>query len=198
MVEGGYLAVQLALSYPTQIRAVIGAYPMLDLKAKFYTEPYHKPIIRVPNVSNDVIEEHLASLKALRFPSTVTAADAPERLKLAFSIFQNGRLLEFLGSENPDLFPMERIRRLAAMKRLELPPLFIFHGEEDSAVPAEGSKRFISLLHQQGHAGQMKLHIQDGDHGFDFDATLQTGWLRDGLEMISKAWVGCENDIPHT
>ncbi|GLB07882.1 hypothetical protein AtubIFM57258_003250 [Aspergillus tubingensis] len=194
---GGYLAMQLALTYPSEIRAVIGAYPILDPKARFYTETYQKPILRVPNMPNDIIEQHLASMRASQPGRIVTAAESPERLKLAFAVFQNGRLLEFLGSQNPELFPIERVERLAAVGRLKLPPLFIFHGEQDSAVPAAGTRRFAELLHEKGNAGQVNMYIQDGDHGFDFDATLQTPWLRNGLEMISKAWMGSNHSTLH-
>ncbi|OJJ01284.1 hypothetical protein ASPVEDRAFT_82808 [Aspergillus versicolor CBS 583.65] len=195
--KGGYLAMQLALSYPSHIRALIGAYPILDLKSPFYTEAYAKPIIGVPNVPSDIIETHLAALRGSRSPSIVTAADPPERLRLAFSIFQNGRLLEFLGAgdgdgEDPRFFPLERVERLAALGRLDLPPLFLFHGKQDSAVPAEGTTKFASLLQRVEHI----VYIQDGDHGFDYNATLETGWLKDGLGMISKAWVG-NDSISH-
>lgn len=192
---------QLALSYPSHIRAVIGAYPILDLKSRFYTEAYSKPIIGVPNVSSDIIEKHLAALRDSRSPSIVTAADSPERLRLAFSIFQYGRLFEFLrpadGGGDPRFFPMDRVERLAVLGRLELPPLFLFHGEQDSAVPAEGTRKFASLLQGLGHKGDVKVYIQDGDHGFDYNATLETGWLKDGLGMISKAWIGCNDNISH-
>lgn len=193
---------QLALSYPSQIRAVIGAYPILDLKSRFYTESYPKPIIGVPNVSSDLIEKHLAAMRDSPSPSIVTAADPPERLRLAFSIFQNGRLFDFLGAgagdgEDPRFFPMDRVERLAAVGRLELPPLFLFHGEQDSAVPTEGTRKFASFLRKNGHKGEVKVYIQDGDHGFDYNATLETGWLKDGLGMISKAWAGFHDGTPH-
>lgn len=201
-VKGGYLAMQLALSYPSHICAVIGAYPILDLKSRFYTEAYPKPIIGVPNLSNDIIEKHLAALRDSRFsPSIVTAADPPERLRLAFSIFQNGRLFEFLrpgdGDGDPRFFPMDRVKHLAVVGRLELPPLFLFHGKQDSAVPAEGTTKFASLLQGLGHKGDVKVYVQDGDHGFDYNATVETGWLKDGLRMISNAWMGCSECIPH-
>ncbi|KAH8431064.1 alpha/beta hydrolase [Aspergillus melleus] len=43
---GGYLATQIAISYPSQIRALIAAYPMLDLESTFYTKAFSKPIQR--------------------------------------------------------------------------------------------------------------------------------------------------------
>lgn len=157
---------------------------MLDLKTPFYTTAYSKPIVGVPNLPSSVVEEHLSTSQTVP-----TEADPPTRLELAFSIVQNGRFLDYLGRDNPDLFPMERIENLSlASGRLELPPLFIFHGEQDSAVPAEGSRKFVSLLRERFPNARVRLHIQDGDHGFDADATLETPWLKEGLSFISSNW----------
>jgi acetyl esterase/lipase len=184
---GGYLAIQLALSHPRHIQGVVAAYPMLDLKAPFYTECYSKPIVQVPNLPNSLIDEHLAS--QAKVPTVhVTAADPPDRLELAFAIVQNGRLLEFLGNKSSDLFPLERLKKLAASNQLSLPPFFIFHGKQDSAVPVDGSRRFASLLQETVPDVNVRLYIQDGDHGFDADATMETLWLREGLAMISRKW----------
>lgn len=152
------------------VQSVVAAYPMLDLKSPFYTEVYSKPIVGVPNIPNSVIEENLDSVRFGRRPAVVTAADPPERLELAFSIVQNGRFLEFFGAHNSDLFPMERIETFTVAETAELPPFFIFHGEQDSAVPAEGSRRFVSLLRERFPDNKNQLYIQSGDHGFDVDA----------------------------
>ncbi|KAF3402193.1 hypothetical protein DPV78_004645 [Talaromyces pinophilus] len=190
---GGYLAIQLALSHPGHIQGVVAAYPMLDLKAPFYTERYSKPIVQVPNLPNTLIDEYFATSRVKEVPTVhVTAADPPDRLELAFAIVQNGRLLEFLGNKSPDLFPLERVRKLAAASNEQLsslPPFFIFHGEQDSAVPVDGSRRFASLLQETLPDVNVRLYIQDGDHGFDEDATMETPWLREGLAMISRRWI---------
>ncbi|KAK4866873.1 hypothetical protein LT330_008036 [Penicillium expansum] len=185
---GGYLAIQLALSHPSEIRAVIGAYPVLDVKSRFYTEAYSKPILGVPNLPNEIIEEHISAMRCAPSPTVVTAANPPDRLKLAFSVFQNGRLLEFLGSEDY-LFPLTRVESLASTGNLKLPPTFIFHGKQDSAVPFEGSQRFYDLVRERAPDAIIKFHGGDGDHGFDFATTLETDWMKDGLEIISTAWL---------
>lgn len=190
---GGYLAIQFALSHPGHIQGVVAAYPMLDLKAPFYTERYSKPIVQVPNLPNTLIDEHLATSRAKEVPTVhVTAANPPDRLELAFAIVQNGRLLEFLGNKSPDLFPLERVKKLAAASNEQLsslPSFFIFHGKQDSAVPVDGSRRFASLLQETVPDAKLRLYIQDGDHGFDKDATMETPWLREGLAMISRRWI---------
>lgn len=127
----------------------------------------------------------------------ITEADPPNRLELAFSIVQNGRLLDYLG-DNPYLFPMKRIENLSsASGSLDLPPFFIFHGENDSAVPAEGSRKFVSLLRHRFPDARVRLYIQDGDHGFDADATLETPWLEEGLGLISSNWLTSTPGLSH-
>lgn len=158
------------------------------MKSKFYTEAYSKPILGVPNFPNEIVEQHISAMRTAASSTVVTAANPPDRLKLAFSIFQNGRLLEFLGSDDY-LVPMNRIENLASSGSLKLPPTFIFHGKQDSAVPFEGSERFFNLVREKAPDAIIKFHGQDGDHGFDFATTLETDWLKEGLETISKAWL---------
>ncbi|KAK9851972.1 CAZyme family CE10 [Penicillium brevicompactum] len=188
--KGGYLAMHLALSYPSEIRAIVGAYPILDVESRFYTEAYPKPIIGVPNIPVEVLEAHLSNMRTTHSPTVVTAADPPDRLELAFSVFQNGRFVELLGADNVDLFPMKRVKALAAAGRLRLPPTFIFHGRQDSAVPCEGSQRFVDLVREKLPDASINFHVLDGDHGVDFEATLATDWLHQGLSMITSAWDG--------
>lgn len=163
---------------------------MLDLKSPFYTEAFSKPIVGVPNFPNQLIDDHMGALARGEGPEMPTAANPPGRLDLAFAIIQNGRFLQFCGIENPNLFPMDRLRIMCPSLLAQLPPMFIFHGEQDSAVPVEGSRKFIALVHDKVKDPKIHLHVQEGDHGFDVDATLDTPWLRDGLVMISEAWSG--------
>ena len=190
-LTGGYLAMQLALSHPSEIHALITAYPMLDLRSRFYTECYSKPIVGVPNMPNKMVDDHLS--KWISSPADkkayISAADPPNRLDLAFAIIQNGRFLESFGQDRT-LFPIERIENLAAIGApIELPPTFLFHGKQDSAVPVDGSSRFVELLQFKAPDTKICLYCQDGDHGFDADATLDTLWLKEGLGTITKAWL---------
>lgn len=189
---GGYLAIQLAITHPSKIRGVIAAYPMVDLRSKFYTETYSKPIVGVPNVPVSLLYDHLAMIATGQKSQTawITAADPPDRLELAFSTVQNGKFLDVFGSKDRELFPIERLQDLISTgENVPLPPMFIFHGEQDSAVPVDGSKKFVRLLREKLPHARIMFYTQDGDHGFDADATLETPWLRDGLERISKMWL---------
>lgn len=196
IVSGGYLAMQLALSYYKQVRGLITAYPMLDITDRHYTQPYSKPIINVTNRPIELLERHLELLRTARAKGQnpiVTEADPPDRMELSFCIVQHGRYLDFFGTKPGRLFPMDRITDNldadASNQGAELPPMFIFHGAQDSAVPLNGSERFVQALKK--HRPRAKVHFekQPGDHGFDFSATLQTEWLKSGLEMIGQAWL---------
>ncbi|KAB8255844.1 Alpha/Beta hydrolase protein [Aspergillus pseudonomiae] len=196
---GGYLAIQLAITYPSEIRGVVAAYPMVDLRSKFYTETYSKPIVGVPNVPVSLLDDHLAMMATRKQGRIewVTAADPPDRLELAFSMVQNGKFLDFFGSKDRGLFPMERLQdRILAGERVQLPPMFIFHGQQDSAVPVDSSKAFVRFLREKVPHARVMFYTQDGDHGFDVDATLETPWLKDGLQRISKVWLeSCSSNL---
>lgn len=178
---------------------------MLDLKSDFYTKNYSKPIMNVTNRPESMIEQHIQHNK-----SWISHCETPYRLELAFSIVQNGRFLDFFdpGSNKSDsdsskLYPMERLENPhdadAQDEGANLPEIFIFHGLQDSAVPVESSITFVQKLKDRRRKARLQSHFQDGDHGFDFDATLDTPWLAEGLKPITAAWLGSRsllnNDI---
>lgn len=57
-------------------------------------------------------------------------------------------------------------------------------------MPCEGSQRFVDLVREKLPDASINFHVLDGDHGVDFEATLATDWLHQGLSMISSAWDG--------
>ena len=178
---GGYLAVQSVFIQPAcVIRAIIGMYPMIDIRSDFFQKKYEKPILGHSPVPSEVVDEHLQSIRPGQIVST---ANPPARWELAVSLVQNGRYLEFFGTE-PDLFPLERLDQVRGM-----PPFFIFHGNEDSAIPVDGSKKFAAALKTAHPETEVKLETQPGNHGFDTMATLETKWLNEGLAFISKHWL---------
>ena len=179
---GGYLATQSNLQQPAGIiKAMILMYPMIDLKSDFYEKKYDKPILGHGPVSNAVVDEHMKSVQP---GSIVSSANPPARLELAIAIVQNGRFLEFFGRE-PHLFPLERLSQAKSM-----PPTFIFHGSEDSAVPVEGSKKFVEALSKIHPETEVILKTPPGDHGVDVAVTVETEWMKEGLALITQRWLG--------
>ncbi|KAH9238187.1 hypothetical protein K456DRAFT_1747778 [Colletotrichum gloeosporioides 23] len=184
---GGYLALQSVLLGFASPRGMILAYPMIDLESSHYTRRFSKPIVGVPNFPDEVIHEFLTSpLSGSK--KLLTAADPPTRLDLAMAIVQNGRFLEFLGTED-ELFPLRLLTRKGCRNHPILPQCFILHGEEDSAVPVEGTREFVARLKTVDPSSRVHLAIRPGDHGFDSTAKLGDEWLSKGLHDVTDAWL---------
>ncbi|KAH8669402.1 Alpha/Beta hydrolase protein [Ilyonectria robusta] len=186
---GGYLALQSVLSGLTRPKAMITLYPMIDMNASHYTKPYPKSIVGVSNYPNEAVDDFLSV--TLGKPA-ITEADPPSRLDSAIAIVQNGRFLEAFGHDE-ELFVLERIEMGSLPPRQAgkplLPPLFLLHGEDDTAVPVEGTRKLVNLLQKKHPDTKFHVSIRPGDHGFDFTASTQDGWLREGLEFVTGPWL---------
>ncbi|KAM0552674.1 hypothetical protein ACHAPJ_007771 [Fusarium lateritium] len=191
---GGYLALQSVLSGFTRPRAIIALYPMIDMKAAHFTQFCQKTIVGVPNYPNEAVDEFLSATSGR---AAITEADPPVRLDSAMAVVHNGRYLELLGEE-PKLFVLERIKAQASPNKTGnplFPPLFLLHGEGDSAVPVEGTRKLVDILRRVDPKTRLHLAIQPGDHGFDFKATIQEPWLKEGLDFITGPWLNSKSSI---
>lgn len=182
---GGYLAVQSALLHPNPaIKVVVCAYGILDVKTRFFTQAYEKHIIGYQGMAPPgMIDEHIGSIRPGTMISAVDPSNIRKRIDLAIAMVQQGRYVEFLGSEST-LFPVENLERATS-----LPPMFVFHGKEDTAVPFEGSEAFVSMAKEAHPDANIKLSIVKGDHLFDMEASSGELWLQEGLAFISKYWL---------
>ncbi|KAL6886777.1 alpha/beta-hydrolase [Trichoderma evansii] len=193
---GGYLTLQSALLGFIKPRAMIVLYPMLDMLSDHFTTPYSKTIVGVPNFSPSVIDNFLADLTE---GAVVTEADPPARLDLALAVVQNGRFLDILG-DSPDLFILEKLkRRRAAVSKDSheslFPHLYILHGEQDSAVPVDGTLKLIEYVKNIDPAAKIHTAIRPGDHGFDYTASPNDKWMREGLNFVLKEWIRHDSKI---
>ncbi|MCJ1251764.1 hypothetical protein MMC30_009002 [Trapelia coarctata] len=179
---GAYLAIQSAITQPAgSIKTLVGLYPQLDMRSAFYTTKYEKSIFGMPMLPTDLVDKHIAATE----PGTVvTSAIPPSRIDLACAMVQNGRMLEFLGDDRV-LFPVEMVKEVESM-----PPTLILHGRDDSAVPVEGSERFVEAFKGKHPETPVWLNVQPGDHGFDGEATLETEWLREDVAFVVEHWLG--------
>lgn len=161
---------------------MIAAYPPIDLKIPFFTTAYERSMVGFPMMPPDIISKHKATLSK---GSICTAASPPDRLDLAFGSIQQGQYVELLGSD-PSLFPMDRIE-----SAMNLPPMFIMHGKDDSAVPYTSSENFVEKMKQLHPNTKIMYHAVPGcEHGLDSNATLDTPWLKEGLDFITPIWLG--------
>jgi len=179
---GGYLSVQSGLSQPKGfIKAVIATYPCLDLESSYYSAAYEKSVLGAPTIPEAVLADHLKAMEPGRI---VTSVPPPGRLPIALSFVQQGRFPEFLGSDE-SLYPLKRMEKVD-----EVPPMLILHGRDDSAVPVEGSVKFVDMAEKRWGKGKVVLHTEPGEHGFDGPVPLDTPWLKELLPHVTRPWLG--------
>ena len=179
--SGGWLAMQSALAQPTGcIKGVIGLYPELDMRDRFFNTKFEKVLLGMPMLPTEIVDAHVAAMAP---GAVVTSAYLPSRLDLACSMLQNGRVVEFLG-RSKELFPVEMVALAEHM-----PAVLIVHGSEDSVVPVAGSERFVEALKKKLPDSAVRLDVRPGDHGFDGDATLEEKWLKEDVEFITGYWL---------
>ncbi|KAF5689594.1 hypothetical protein FCIRC_1289 [Fusarium circinatum] len=192
---GGYLALQSVLAGFVRPKAIIALYPMVDMKAAHFSKSYDKSIVGVPNYANEDVNKFLSTTAV---NPTITEADPPVRLDSAMAVVHNGRYLELLG-EDPDLFILDRIKKVALNsvnhEKSLFPPLFLLHGEGDTAVPVDGTQKLVDYLQRFDPSTQIHLAIRPGDHGFDFKATIDEDWLRQGLNFVVAPWLDSKSLI---
>jgi hypothetical protein len=167
---------------------------MVDMKAAHFTKSYAKSIVGVTNYPSEDVEKFVYSTSGR---PAITEADPPVRLDSAMAVVHNGRYLELLG-QDPELFILDRIERMGSTLnpgRSLLPPLFLLHGEEDSAVPVDGTRKLVDSLQRFDPGTNIHLAIRPGDHGFDFTATIDEPWLREGLDFVVSPWLDSKSLI---
>ncbi len=173
---------QSALTQPAgSIKAVIGLYPQLDMRDRFFNTKFEKILFGMPMLPTEVVDAHVAATAP---GAVVTSAYLPSRLDIACSMVQNGRFVEFLG-DSEELLPVEKVALVEKM-----PAVLIVHGREDSVVPVAGSERFLAALKKKLPGSPIRLDERPGDHGFDGDATMEEQWLKEDLEFITPHWLG--------
>lgn len=55
-------------------------------------------------------------------------------------------------------------------------------------MPVAGSQAFYDKVKQLHPNADVKLTIEPGEHGFDGEATLETPWMKEGLDWVGKFW----------
>lgn len=125
-----------------------------------------------------------AYMKTLKGDEVVSTAEPPARLDLGFSVIQQGRFVDMLGND-PILFPMERLEFVS-----EIPSMMMLHGTEDSAVPYESSEAFVEKLRKLHPSVKVHYNAVPGcEHGLDAKETMETSWLKEGLDFITPLWL---------
>jgi acetyl esterase/lipase len=184
---GGYFSLMLALSHPDAVRAVAGAYPMLDLKDKYFTEAFVKKIFgQEVQFPRSILDEHLEKVRKGELGSIRTADPRLERMPLMMAYIHNGLYKEPFAADNRKLFPFDRLHDGAKFPR---GGLFVWHGNEDSVVPASGSIKLKQVIEEVDPQLKFRLALREGEHGFDAETKLGDQWISEGLKDITSAWL---------
>lgn len=177
---GGYLALMSGLTQPKgSISAVLAQYPMVDYvrreKGKMYANrPIPRPCL---------IDEHIAGIVPGR---VVSCSTPPSRMRLSYALSAYGRYLEFFGPDKR-LWPIYLIENKEYM-----PPTWIVHGDADTAVCVEDSKKFVEKCGEFAKGCEVRLEVRKSmEHGFDLGMREdEEGWLREGLKWVGGKWSG--------
>ena len=129
-----------------------------------------------------VISDHLAAMKPGEIISVV---QQPSRIDLAIAVIQQGRYPEMLGSDR-SLYPFEMLETAKDF----FPPLFIFHGTDDTAVEVERTQRFVQKFREVVPKGKVLVKYEPGEHVFDSPVGLEVPWLKQGLAFVAEEWLG--------
>jgi acetyl esterase/lipase len=182
---GGYLAIQSALTRPDLVKAVVAAYPMTYVDSPWYAAASTtKSPLGGPQIPKKILDDHIAAI-----PKDKICAGAfpPDRMMLALSALQSGELSGLIGTDDA-LFPARILEKVQSGQNA--PFLFTFHGTEDSAVPCEETKRFLSSWLEKFGPESGVGRFMSGDHGLDAEWNLETPWMKEGLVGVTKAWLG--------
>ena len=151
---------------------------MVDLKSPWFTQCFEKSLYGLPTLPADVPNDHLTRMRPGEIVSQV---DFPDHRDLMFVTVQQWRFLEFLGHDT-SLFPLEAIESTDMF-----PPLFIYHGRDDSIVPVQGTVKFVENFTQVLPKAKLVFKIEPGEHGMDHQTDIKEPWLQEGSELITYA-----------
>jgi acetyl esterase/lipase len=180
---GGWLALHTALTQP-DTRAVIAAFPMVDVDSQWYSEKLGNSPFGAPEVAKSVLDEHIA--KTVKGQIAVSGFP-PDRVPLALVAIQQGIFTEILGKDD-SLYPLRVLEKAKADGKR--PFLFTYHGTDDRAVPYTGTQEFARKWEEKFGKESIKATFEPGDHGFGDQDSLEEFWLKEGLEKVTSAWLG--------
>lgn len=160
------------------------AYPMVDVQDPWYTVASEgKNPFGVPLLPRETVD---GAIEAAKSEKVISEAFPPERLMLATAAVQWGRMGEMMGGELEEegLVPLKVLETVPSV-----PYMFVLHSEQDSAVPVEGSRRFVEKVGERFGVEMVRLYTGPGEHGFDTESRLEEEWLKEGLVKVTDVWL---------
>lgn len=181
---GGYMAVQSVLLGESKgVKAVIAHYPMIDLKDAWYSKPGKKLIWgQTPSFPDGWLKRQLETAAKSAKPVTERIPKDGEP-DLFIATLLEGQYTGILGSDS-SLYPLENLKRIKEQGKA-LTPIWMFHGEEDTIIPMDGTLKFV----QDAWESVYERIVPGAEHGFDDDSVgLDTDWVVEGREWLKSHW----------
>jgi len=171
-------------------KAVIAAYPIIDVSSPFFSKPYDhdKKILGRPSPPPSFLNSFLASIKP---GSVVTSDETLSRSLIMRAIINQGRYFDFLSRNahsEAEIAQVQPLWNLELLTTKPIPFLFVYHRRQDDGVPVEGTEAFEKSLRALYPQTNARFSYEEGGHGFDRTASLETKWLKDGLDEVGKYW----------
>ncbi|GKT45857.1 putative carboxymethylenebutenolidase [Colletotrichum spaethianum] len=182
---GGYLSIMAGLSHADKIRAVTAAYPCIDIADEHFMKGPAGPTLGF-TLPRAVVDEHYDKMRKGELPAIISEDPRLERGTLMLAAIQYGVFSKLFPLEKRHLFPLERLRDGARFPR---GGVFVWQGEQDSVVPAKGNVKFGEVVRELDPELEFRLEVREGEHGFDHNAKIDDGWMKDGLSGLLKAWL---------
>ncbi|KAF4783340.1 hypothetical protein HER10_EVM0008944 [Colletotrichum scovillei] len=188
---GGYLAIQLALSYPDEMQAVQVSYPLVDVERTNVEPRLDESVFDQPPYPRATFEQHVARMRQAEHETgrkaVVSKDDMLSRADIMWTFVQHGLASQFFPKDQRTLFPFYRLQDGA---RLSRGGLVVWHAEGDSVVKVEASYRLQELLTKLDPELNFRLDVRDGEHGFDHYVSIDDAWVSESLKGIVASWLG--------
>ncbi|KAF2161852.1 hypothetical protein M409DRAFT_27908 [Zasmidium cellare ATCC 36951] len=186
---GGWHALQAGLLHPSRITAIIAHYPMIDLASPHFSQPpppnHPKQIFSPPQPQADpsLLITYLSTLSGQEIIPNRIPPDGDINVLI---MLQQGLYPHYFGTD-PRLYPLEVLERVEGF-----PPMWVLHGEGDSVVPVEGTRRFVEAFEAKARGreawGPLFVSYKEGaEHGFDLGDD-GVGWREEGIRFIERFW----------
>lgn len=176
---GGYLAAQsVLLGLSSQVAIVMLQYPALAIQSLLDSVAQGESDCNAQKVAVSVLDEYLAKVD----PSTLlTRALFGSRMDIALASIKSGRLVDL--TRYPHFDPMTSLETAG-----KVPPIFLFHGLDDTSVAASASKAWVEKLKTTHPDVPVYTSFIPGEHVLDHDHTLGEPWLEEPITFVEQYW----------
>ncbi|GJC85515.1 putative carboxylesterase 120 [Colletotrichum liriopes] len=182
---GGYLSIMVGLSHADKVRAVTAAYPCIDVADEHFMKGPEKPPFGLA-LPRSVVDQQYEKIRKGEVPAIISEDPKFARGMLMLAAVQHGLFAKLFPLEKRHLFPLERLKDGARFPR---GGVFVWQGEQDTVVPARGNVKFEEAVRELDPELRFRLEVREGEHGFDYNAKIDDGWMKDGLGGPVKAWL---------